>query len=411
MATSLAEVLRHFGPAYLCTHWLSSAAARVWRAIVGCRTRALGGQRLRCEGCGVEQWRWHSCRNRHCPQCQSRQRDAWRAARRQELLDVPYCHLVFTLPHEINALAAVHARWVYDTLMQCTAATLTEFAANPRWLGGIGAFTLVLHTWTQDLRLHPHVHALMACGALQPAAHGDDDDDDGDAGAGDAAAAWVRPKRSQRFLFPVHALSKVFRAKFIHALQQAGDVAALQRDPADTAVLRQQRVRALRRHDWVVYAKTPLAGPAAVLDYLARYTHRTAIGNERLVGIQGDKVRLSVRADHTGAKRTVAMDGGQFIGRFLQHVLPAGFKRIRHYGLLAPAAKTERLALARQLLAMPPANPKAREDAQAFMRRVAAIEISCCPHCKTGHWRVIEQVLADPAALAATIPTACRGPP
>ena len=409
MATSLAQVLRHFGPAYLCTHGLSIAVARVWRAIVSCRTRALGGQRLRCDGCGAEQWRWHSCRNRHCPQCQSRDRDAWRAARLAELLDVPYCHLVFTLPHEINALAGVHARWVYDTLMQCTAATLTEFAANPRWLGGIGAFTLVLHTWTQDLRRHLHVHALMACGALQQGANGAGAG--AGAGAGDDPAAWVRPKRSERFLFPVHALSKVFRGKFLQALQQAGDSGALQRDPADTALLRQQRVQARRRHDWVVYAKTPLAGPAAVLDYLARYTHRTAIGNERLVAIEGDKVLIRVRADDTGGKRTIAMDAQQFIGRFLQHVLPSGFKRIRHYGLLAPAAKTVRLALARQLLAMPAANPQAREDAQAFMRRVAAIQIECCPHCKLGHWLVVEQLLADRAALAAIIPTACRGPP
>jgi hypothetical protein len=410
VATTLAEVLRHFGPAYLHTHWPSSAAVRVWRAIVACRTRALGGQRLRCDGCGAEQWRWYSCRNRHCPQCQSGERDAWRAARLAELLDVPYCHLVFTLPHELNALAAVHARWVYDTLMQCTAATLSEFAANPRWLGGIGAFTLVLHTWTQDLRRHLHVHALMACGALHPGANG--------AGDGDGAgpAAWVRPKRSARFLFPVHALSQVFRGKFLDALQQACLSGALPRDPADTALQRSQRLQALRRHDWVVYAKTPLAGPAAVLDYLARYTHRTAIGNERLVAIEGDKVLIRVRADDTGgktkrARRTIAMHGQQFIERFLQHVLPSGFKRIRHYGLLAPAAKTQRLALARQLLAMPAANPQARDDAQAFMRRVAAIEIECCPHCKLGHWLVVEQLLADRAALAAIIPTACRGPP
>lgn len=189
MSTTLAEVLRHFGPEYLRAHAVTSAQARAWRAIVACRTPALGGQRLRCDGCGAEQWRWHSCRNRHCPQCQSREREAWRAARVRELLDVPYCHLVFTLPHELNALAAVHARWVYDTLMRCAAATLGEFAANPRWLGGIGAFTLVLHTWTQDLRRHLHVHALMACGAL----HLDADD----------AAAWVPPRRSSRFLFPV----------------------------------------------------------------------------------------------------------------------------------------------------------------------------------------------------------------
>jgi Putative transposase/Transposase zinc-binding domain len=397
VATTLAEVLRRFGPEHLRTHTLSTAQARAWRAIVACRTAALGGQRLRCDGCGAEQWRWHSCRNRHCPRCQSRARDAWRAARLAELLDVPYCHLVFTLPHELNALAGMHPRWVYDTLMQCTAATLTEFAANPRWLGGTGAFTLVLHTWTQDLRRHLHVHALMACGALQLDDH--------------AKGAWVQPKRSRSFLFPVHALSRVFRGKFMQALVQAGDCAALPRDPADTTLARAQRVRSLRRHDWVVYAKTPLAGPAAVLDYLARYTHRTAIGNERLVGIAGDKVLLRVRADGTGAKRVIALPGEQFIARLLQHVLPSGFKRIRHYGLLAPTGKTERLATARRLLAMPQANPRAVEDAQAFMRRVAGVEIACCPHCKAGRWRVVEQRGADRAAIAAAMPIGCRGPP
>ena len=254
--------------------------------------------------------------------------------------------------------------------MRCTAATLSEFAANPRWLGGIGAFTLVLHTWTQDLRRHLHVHALMACGALQPNLAADNGGNQG---------TWVRPARSQRFLFPVHALSKAFRAKFLDALRQASQDGTLPSDPATTSQARSQRMKALRRHDWVVYAKTPLAGPAAVVDYLSRYTHRTAIGNERLVAIDGDKVLLRVRADNSGGRRTIAMDGVQFISRFLQHILPTGFKRIRHYGLLAPAAKKQRLALSRQLLAMPAANPLAREQAQDFMRRVAAIEISCCP--------------------------------
>jgi hypothetical protein len=394
MGTTLAEVLWHFGPDYLRTHALSTVQAKAWRAIVACRTPALGGERLCCEGCGAQTWRWHSCRNRHCPQCQSRQRDAWRAARLAELLNVPYCHLVFTLPHELNALATVHARWVYDTLMQCTAATLTEFAADACWLGGIGAFTLVLHTWTQDLRSHLHVHALMACGALARDAQG--------------AASWQPPRRGKRFLFPVRALSRVFRGKFMQALQQAGDAASLPRDPADSAPSRVQRMQVLRRHDWVVYAKTPLAGPAAVLDYLSRYTHRTAIGNERLVAIAGDKLLMRVRADDTGGKRTIAMPGEQFIARLLQHVLPAGFKRIRHYGLLAPAGKAQRLALARQLLAMPQASPQAREDAQAFMRRVAAIEIERCPHCKTGRWRVVEHRAADRSLVAAAL---CRGPP
>lgn len=396
MATTLAEVLRRFGPGYLRTHALSPQQVRAWRAIVACRTRALGGQRLHCDGCGAQQWRWHSCRNRHCPQCQSRNRDAWRAARLGELLDVPYCHLVFTLPHELNALAGAHARWVYDTLMQCTAATLNGFAANPRWLGGVGAFTLVLHTWTQDLRRHLHVHALMACGGLQFDTEG--------------AGTWVGPRRAPNFLFPVHALSTVFRGKFLQALQEAIDAGALPRDPAETKLAQSQRAQALRRHAWVVYAKAPLGGPAVVLDYLARYTHRTAIGNERLVGIKGDKVLLRVRADATGGKRTIAMDGQQFIGRLLQHVLPTGFKRIRHYGLLAPAAKAQRLALARQRLAMPAANSQAREDAQAFMRRVAGIDIESCPHCKVGRWRVLEELRVDRAALAA-IPPVARGPP
>jgi len=396
VAATLAEVLQRFGPAYLRTHWLKPEAARAWRAIVACRTRALGGQRLRCEGCGTEQWRWHSCRNRHCPRCQTRQRDAWRAARLAELLDVPYAHLVFTLPHELNALAAQHPRWVYDTLMRCVAGTLTDFAADPKWLGGVGSFTLVLHTWTQDLRLHPHVHALMACGALSP---------DG--------KRWLTPTRGERFLFPVHALSKVFKGRFIEALTQAGQAGELERDPAATALQRAQRLRLLRRHDWVVYAKTALAGPGAVLDYLSRYTHRTAIGHERLVDMDDRAVRIRVRADADGLghKRSIEIDGEDFIGRLMQHVLPSGFKRIRHFGLLAPAAKARRLATARQLLGLPQANPVAREQAQAFMQRVAAIDIDACPHCKAGKLRLVEQTRADRWALAELMPRGCRGPP
>ena len=397
MATTLAEVLRCFGEDYLRANGLSTAQARAWRAIVACRTCALGGEQLCCDGCGARQWRWHSCRNRHCPRCQSRQRDAWRTARLRELLDVPYCHLVFTLPHELNALAARYPRWTYETLMRCVAETLTEFAANDRWLGGVGAFTLVLHTWTQDLRRHLHVHALMACGAAQFDAQG--------------TTRWCHPQRSARFLFPVHALSRVFRTKFLQALRQATRRGALPRDPARSAQARGRRERALWRHDWVVYAKTPLAGPAAVLDYLARYTHRTAIGHERLVGIAGDQVRLRVRADARGGRRTVSMPGVEFIARFLQHVLPDGFKRIRHYGLLAPAGKARRLAAARRLLGMPAPNPQAIEDAQAFMRRVAAIEINCCPNCPFGRWQLVHKLQADRTALAAIAPAGYRNKP
>jgi hypothetical protein len=256
----------------------------------------------------------------------------------------------------------------------------------------MGAFTLVLHTWTQDLRRHVHVHALMACGGL------------------DAEGRWCRPKRSPTFLFPVHALSRVFRGKFLDALRRASQAGALPLDSADTDAARQARLKELTRHDWVVYAKTPLAGPEVVLDYLSRYTHRVAVSNERIVGIDAKGVRLRVRADAHGGKRTTVIDGETFIARFLQHVLPPGFKRIRHFGLLSAATKTERLAKAREALAIPAANVQAREDAAAFIKRVAGIEISRCPHCRLGHWLTIEVLQAttgdrrDDAVL-------CRGPP
>jgi len=396
VATTLAEVLRHFGPEYLRGHFLGSAQAKAWRAIVSCRTPGLGGQLLQCDGCGRQQWRWHSCRNRHCPQCQSQAREAWRRARVSELLNVPYCHLVFTLPHELNPLAAAHPRWVYETLMRCTADTLTEFAANPRWLGGCAAFSLVLHTWTQDLRQHLHVHALMASGALSKTCAGE--------------TTWIAPARGARFLFPVRALSRVFRGKFLAALRRASTDGTLTRDPAADARSLRERERCLRRHDWVVYAKTPLAGPAAVLDYLSRYTHRTAIGNERLVAIRNDKVLLRVRSEES-RKRVVAVDGPEFVRRLLQHVLPPGFKRIRHYGLLAPAVKGHRLGDARALLGMPSPNPVASEDACNFMRRIAAAEISRCPHCGIGHWQLIREQRADRVALAREPLWGCRGPP
>ena len=396
MATTLAEVLRHFGPEYLRSHSLSTAQAKAWRAIVSCRTPALGGQLLRCDGCGQQQWRWHSCRNRHCPQCQAQAREAWRQARLRELLDVPYCHLVFTLPHQLNALAGAHPRWIYETLMHCTAATLSEFAANPRWLGGRGAFTLVLHTWTQDLRRHVHVHALMACGALLGQ-------------AGDSPQ-WMAPRQGAGFLFPVQALSRVFRGKFLAALQQATTARMLARDPAARKQALRQRERALRQHDWVVYAKTPLTGPAGVLDYLSRYTHRTAIGNERLLAIEGEQVRLRVRGEASG-RRSVSIAGTEFVARLLQHVLPPGFKRIRHYGLLAPTAKRPGLAAARRLLGMPQPNPVATEDARAFMRRIADMEIGRCGRCATGRWRLVCERAADRVALARVPPLVCRGPP
>lgn len=359
----LAEVLRRFGQGYLDTHALGASQARAWRAILSCRTEALGGHQLRCERCGYTHNVFHSCRNRHCPQCQCRAKEAWASARLQEVLPVPYAHMVFTLPHALNALAGAQPRWIYETLLGCVGQSLLEFAANPRWLGAQPAITLVLHTWTQDLRRHLHVHALVSAGGV----NGD--------------RQWIATKRQPRFLFPVHALSDVFRAKFLTAMDRARAQGRLDRDPQANAW--NERRRALLAHRWVVYAKTPPGGPAQVLDYLSRYTHRTAISEERLLGIEGQQVKLRVRADDRGGKRVIRIPGEQFIERFMQHVLPRGFKRIRHYGLLAAAHKSQSLAQARCALnALPAPDPQAVESAQDFMKRVAQMEILRCPRCR-----------------------------
>jgi hypothetical protein len=392
MPVTLAQCLDCFGSDYRNEHRLTPSQAKVWCAIIHCRTGALGGHCLECDACGHRAYVYHSCRNRHCPQCQARAKETWTRARLAELLPVPYTHLVFTLPHALNGLAAMHDAWLYDALLACVAQTLTEFAQNPRWLGAVPAFTLVLHTWTQDLRRHVHVHAVMACGGL------------------DAERVWITPKRQPRFLFPVHALSKVFRAKFLDALDAAHRQQVLPKDPAAAPVAWAERRRALLKHDWVVYAKTPMAGAAQVLEYLSRYTHRTAISNERLMAIRDDQVLLRVRADDHGGKRVVRIPGATFIGRFLQHVLPSGFKRIRHYGLLSPARKTERLSAARQALQAPEPHPIARESVEQFMQRVAKHDIETCPCCRQGRLRVVATLMP---LRRADHPMPCnnRGPP
>ena len=222
---------------------------------------------------------------------------------------------MFTLPHSLNALYGTHPRWVIDTLFACSAQTLAEFASNPKWMGlagGTPAFSLVLHTWTQDLRLHIHLHAVMACGVL-----GTD---------GNGRGQWHMPTRKPDFLFPVQALSKVFRGKFMAALAAAHKAGRLERDPQGDDQSWRARQRQLYQHAWVVYAKTPLGGPTQVLEYLSRYTHRTAISNERIRSISEHEVAFSVRADDHGGKRLVRLDGAEFVRRFMLHILPSGIK-------------------------------------------------------------------------------------
>ena len=383
----LAEVLRRHGPHYLATHDLSAAKAKVWRAIVACRTAALGGHVETCDCCGTTRHVYHSCRNRHCPQCQTRAKEAWLVQRRRELLPVPYFHLVFTLPHDLNGLIGIIPRALYEMLFGAVAATLTEFAANPRWLGGMPAFSLVLHTWKQDLGRHVHVHALVAGGALT------------------ATGEWVAAKRG--FLFPVKALSRVFRGKFVAALKTEREHGKLAAATALDAGAWRALLDRLHAHEWVVYAKQPLGGPAQVLEYLGRYTHRVAISNERIVGVDDHEVRFRVRASDQGnVKRTLALPATTFIDRFLLHVLPKGFKRIRHYGILGPAGKAVKLAQARAALLVPTPNPVIVESVVAFMRRIDRAAWARCAHCGKGAYVPTAAIAPMPIRIPFS-----RGPP
>lgn len=381
----LADILKTHGQAYLAAHTLVPSQAKAWRAIVSCRTDALGGHIQQCDTCNTVSYRFHSCRNRHCPKCQSRAKEQWTQARMRELLPVPYTHLVFTLPHAINPIAGSHFRAITDMLFAAASSTLIAFGANAKWLGGKLAFSLVLHTWSQNLMRHLHVHALVASGALT------------------AQGQWVSSKRG--FLFPVKALSKVFRAKFIDALTQARAEGRLRHAQANDDGSWRRLLIALGRHDWVVYAKQPLGGPAQVLEYLSRYTHRVAISNERIVGMANGEVAFRVRDNaHAGSKRIEKLSADAFIGRFLLHALPSGFKRIRHYGMLAPCHKREKLAACRTALEMPPPDKAVIETAAAFMQRVAGIDMGRCRCCGHGSMQVVGVILPTRTRCCATGP-------
>jgi hypothetical protein len=374
-ALELADILRAHAPAYAERHPLTGFQTRAIRAITACRTPDLGGQRYHCPACGHDEVRFHSCGNRHCPKCQALAKERWVAAQVAEVLPVEHFHVVFTLPHAINTVTPSKG---IDTLLFASAAqTLLAFARNPKWLGAEPAITAILHTWDQQLHAHRHVHCLVSGGGLST---------DG---------LWVNAK--PHFLVPVRALSRVFRGKFMEALAEGLDSGVLRLPPAGN---RAALLAELARQDWVVYAKPPFAGPAQVLAYLGRYTHRTAIGNQRLVSLDSGVVRFKWRdRAHANKVRVMALPVETFIHRFLLHVLPRGFQRIRHYGLLANRHKAEYLAKAREALALPPVEPLLKESVEDFAWRVLGLDIRRCPVCKEGRLQ-----------LVATLPRS-RGPP
>jgi hypothetical protein len=339
----VADIVRQHGDRFLETHqaWITGHHRSVLRAIVQCRTAALGGHRDRCDQCAHPALSYNSCRDRHCPKCLTAARNAWVAAREAELLPVGYVHIVFTMPEPLARLALANKRVVYDLLFHAAAATLRAVAANPKRLGADVGGLMVLHTWGQRLQHHPHVHCVVPMGGLSA---------DG--------TRWIHAR--PRFFLPIPVLRQVYRGKLVAGLRDAfregrldfpGALAPLKTDAAFRAFL-----RSLFRQPWVVYAKPPFGSPAHVLHYLARYTHRVAISNHRLVDVTEDTVSFRWKDYRHGSQmRTLTLDAEEFLRRFLVHVLPTRFVRIRYFGFLASRCRTPQLTQCRQALVVAPA--------------------------------------------------------
>jgi Putative transposase/Transposase zinc-binding domain len=344
-ALEVADVIREHGETFLDRYGslLSAAQRRALRDLAACRTAVLGGHVEHCLDCGHERIAYNSCRNRHCPKCQALARAAWLDRQAEHLLPVEYHHVVFTVPALLGELALANAAVVYDLLMRSAAATLRAVAANPKRLGAAIGVLMVLHTWGQNLHHHPHVHCVATGGGLSC--------DEG--GKVDAVPRWVACRPG--FFLPVRVLSRVFRGKFLDGLRTAfaqGKLAL----PGALARLAEPKARAgwwasLYAQDWVVYAKRPFGGPAQVLRYLARYTHRVAISNSRLLELREGRVTFRYKDYAEGHRhKSMTLRAEEFLRRFVQHVLPKGFVKIRHYGLLANAQRQARLELCRRLL-------------------------------------------------------------
>jgi predicted RNA-binding Zn-ribbon protein involved in translation (DUF1610 family) len=371
----VADIIRQFEPSFVEQHrtWLTWQHLRVLHALERCRTADLGGHLDRCSDCGYRAISFNSCGNRHCPKCLTGAREAWLDKRRTELLPCEYSHVVFTLPHELSWLALQNKQVVYDLLFRTSAATLREVAANPKHLGAAIGVLSVLHTWSQTLMHHPHVHCVVPAGGLSP---------DG--------THWVRPRA--RFFLPVKVLRRVFRGKFIAGLKRAFRKGALTfpgrlQHLADTHAFH-AFLRPLFRHDWVVYAKRPFGGPEHVLQYLARYTHRVAISNHRIVNVADGQVTFRWKDyAHGSAQRTMTVRGEEFLRRFLLHVLPRGFVRIRFCGFLSSRQRAQLLPRCQQVLGDSPPSPLPEP---ATERRASWV----CPHCG-GAMHMIERLTAD----------------
>jgi Putative transposase/Transposase zinc-binding domain len=379
-ALELADIFREHGPRWRDTNrgHVSLDQLKVMNAIERCRTAAFGGHVVRCESdtCGHIRVAYNSCRNRHCPKCQGASAREWLADREAELLPVPYFHVVYTLPSQLRDVAYQNKRVVYDILMKASAETTLQIAADPKRLGAKIGITAVLHTWGSALTHHPHVHMIVPGGGISP---------DGE--------RWMASRGN--FLVHVHVLARMFRGKVLAMLKDAHAAGRLQffnshAGLADAATFKRV-LGPLHRAKWIVYCKAPFAGPEQVLRYLSRYTHRVAISNRRLVAVDGDRVAFRYKDYRVeGAERwkTMTLDASEFIRRFLVHVLPKGLQRIRHYGLLANGNRKDAITTARELLAVPKAEPKP-EPTAPVEDNAPRIWPTPCPCCG-GRMIVIE---------------------
>jgi hypothetical protein len=380
----VADVFRKHADEYLTTYGATTAQRQVIRAVQNCRTAVLGGHVEACDRCGHQQVAYNSCRNRHCPKCQGPATVRWLQAREAELLPVPYFHLVFTLPAALGPLALQNPRVVYGLLLQAAAQTLLEVAANPKHLGAEIGFLVVLHTWGQNLMHHPHVHCVIPAGGLAP-----------------GSTRWIRSR--PKFFLPVRVLSRVFRGKFIDRLKQSrasgdltfhGGLAELALDGAFERLLDQ-----IVRQDWVVFARPPFGGPKQVLKYLARYTHRVAISNRRLIALDNNQVTFRWKDYAKGSRQSLmTLTAVEFIRRFLLHVLPRGFVKIRHYGFMANRFRQAKLELCRHLLGVTEASPAAAASVALPTGEppsAGVSETACrrCPKCAEGHLWIVERLL------------------
>ena len=358
----LADIFRRYAQRFEQTHRVSAVEHKVIRAVSICRTQELGGHMDRCDACGFERPAYNSCRNRHCPKCQCLAKARWLEKQTAELLPVQYFHLVFTLPHELNRLILAHKKIVLSLLFNAVSETLLEFGKSR--LGGTLGIIAVLHTWDQTLKDHFHLHCLVPAGALSLDQN-----------------RWI-PARSN-FLFPVKALSRVFRGKFLDRLQQCGATGKIP--------LANSEIKASRQKNWIVYAKKPFGSPQTVLDYLGRYTHRVALSNDRILAVHHGQVTLSYRDRKDGdRKKPMILEADEFIRRFLLHVLPDGFMRIRHVGFLANRSKKHLLPQCRKLLDLDPALPRRpAESAQDLLLKITGVDLTRCPCCHNGTMIVV----------------------